>query len=796
MIINKTKYRMKKLLSFLILAAAAFSYAGAQEVDPDLNSTTLVETNSSLKRAFVVGDVEKDMNVWYKVAGITVESSLVEYETELTGDIQMDKLSSGSTSCTLYRSITSTQERNLDCNVISIGNTTVPWLAEFYRTCQKKESGKIEGFYAYYDDDPALRKQYCAVCHSLDSALSYSGSLVPGQAPIVNGTYYKVMTLEEFASYGTGTYYSYYEPDEFEDPDGEAGWSQTTYAEIYSYEDEDGNEALLASPDSIYVVCRYYYNKKGNKVTRNWKAYVIEGVDYKETDEYDYTWEEGFYPSTIPSGLDWRDAVTVKLGSTMKNIPENCFGGSKVANFVAEGANFKVRGTNSEALYDYDLTTLYALGKDATSGEHEIPETVTKIMDYSMSLINNCTLVSYNPYLEYDENKLGGTDNHVRKPDVNLSYTPAVLPLASDLLRNSTKANVAYGVKVKANSALTAANVNALLNTLSQSEYAAGLCYVDFSSAVVSANVPLGKLSIPSVINTNCLFYFPEGASVSGTNVVVGKTCASLALNRDTYNPFYNLYRFTATTATTTGLPFSEKYTMVCMPYSVSEQIIVGGKRKDVLSAVRVAKLTAYDSKKNEMTYTLLTSGGMSANKGYLVCSVDGSAINSVTCEDVTVAVTANDELTYLAEDNSGVAFGGTFQSVCGDYTNYNFYGMSNNRFSKAKDNASFKPFSGFVYNQVADLSDANIRVVFPDDEEFNTTFEEDATGVSSASESAKTVVSVGDGNITVSTSSRTNVNVVSATGAVVFNGEVAGTKDFNVGKGIYIINGKKYIVK
>lgn len=83
-------------------------------------------------------------------------------------------------------------------------------------------------------------------------------------------------------------------------------------------------------------------------------------------------------------------------------------------------------------------------------------------------------------------------------------------------------------------------------------------------------------------------------------------------------------------------------------------------------------------------------------------------------------------------------------------------------------------------------LIDGNVRITLVTSGE---------TGVNTVNADALTV-NAGEGTLTLNAATATKVTVSDAQGRTAFNGAVKGTRTLNLAKGLYIVNGEKYLVK
>ena len=715
-----------------------------------------------------VGTVIQNNNVNYVVTEAVLDST--DYVTRDGSKVTLGKYT-GEFNLALTFETTRDVTNVVKSSVSSFGQTTAPEIGYFYKSYVNQTVGEADGaVYLEWETfspesenyDEELVDEYVRLCELM---VKYT----PGSTSRYR---YSYLTLREF----------------YENFDGEAVLDEDeTEWDVADYVSENGYD-----PDLIYVYVAE--RKKSNKWNLE-TAQIVTYIEWSSTNTLSYDFERICSSIAIPNNVSWGNVVSVKLGDAVNDVADGAFANSDISKFEVSGSKF-VTNTDGTFLYSYHKSgyqysdTLFAIGSGVVSGTYEIPTSVDYIVDLAMDNVSDVTLVSYNPNLEY--NNLGGSGNSVVMPSELATSSVTALGLP-EYLTLASNGNAAYGVKVAAGN-MIADNVASLIQELADGAYGAGICYIDFTDC--SSNADLGTVYASTNLNPNCLFYFPSGTTVSGDNVVVGSTCETLNLVRANKSPFYNNKKFTATTATLSGLPLSAKFTFVSFPFVLNgtDAITINGSDDvDLYSTLRVSKLTEWDETENKMSYEIITSGSLSSNVGYLINTRDASTITSITTEDVTVARTSGN-MTYGT--SNGCVCGATFQYVVGDYDNYNYYGMSNNKFVYVHGTAAYKPFSAYIRTPKSSSS-APMRYVVIDPESEEELMEiTETNSVDELPAVSDVNVAVNGDVITITTESAKAVSVVSVSGISVFNGIVDGTKDVNVNKGIYIVNGNKYIVK
>ncbi len=306
------------------------------------------------------------------------------------------------------------------------------------------------------------------------------------------------------------------------------------------------------------------------------------------------------------------------------------------------------------------------------------------------------------------------------------------------------------------------------------SEIKAGLCFVDFSS---DSNVDLDKFS---TVNANCLYYFPGTSKMSGDNVVVGNVCDNLVLSRESACPFYNIKPFTANNMTMNNVTLSNsKFVAYCLPFGGISGITVDNTTSSVNEILSIAEFKGYEN--STLSYSF-SENGFRPN---VPCIIKSKLGNYTSFGAKNVEVLATEPDVKLSTDNlGGWRMVGSYQAVEMDNEDYDYFGLSNNSIAKATlHSTTLKPFSSIMVKMEknADVNGVRLRV---DENVVNSIDVADATDLS---------VDLSNG-ITLKGSSYAKISSIS--GSVIFNGMVDGTKSFNVPDGVYVVNGKKVIVK
>lgn len=500
-----------------------------------------------------------------------------------------------------------------------------------------------------------------------------------------------------------------------------------------------------------------------------------------------------YYVNTLPKGFLSNTSVNKVNFGPIKYIETGAFKNAQVEVFVVvdDFRNFKVY---NGCLYNYDMTTLIAVPYRKT-GIVEIPSSVVKIAEGAMDMVQNVTIKSSNPDIKYSSSDFNSTNNNkVVKPSDNIEYKTGVISTPLEYIVNSSKGITGRYVTPKTATTLSKSMVEKLIaNIKSNSELMQGVSYIDLTgcSAPVGAASNFGEISLNG-LNKNCLLFLPAGIEANGTNVVVGGECEKLDITRDSSYPFESPYDFNASEAVINGMNVGNNYIGVVFPFDFATNNTVylnGTTSMDVKTAFKCASFDNYNPAEDKITMKIGT--GATANVPFWVKNrKDGATWSVISFEDVKVKATKGN--TMATAESNGVYMAGTYFAVTNDdtYTDVNLLGLKNNEIAKA-GGATFKPFSSFFVNTNSNTSNVRVRVI--DEDGFEEDLNQEATGVQNVEIAS---VTVNGKSIQVSTEDAMNITVASVSGAVIFNEVVSGTKTIEVESGVYVVNGKKVIIK
>ncbi len=353
----------------------------------------------------------------------------------------------------------------------------------------------------------------------------------------------------------------------------------------------------------------------------------------------------------------------------------------------------------------------------------------------------------------------------------------------------SSKGNARIGLYVGQN-----VKINDIVTFIDGIEGKAGLCFIEFNNNPgVKGNK---QIVLPEGTNSNCLLFFNNGTKVSGKNIIIDGKCENLVLNRESSTPFYNIKSFTATTLHMTNLPFSNgKYVAYCFPFSIkgliqliSEERNKTGYIKDMLTIAEFNTFSegnlSFDIKNNDKS---ASESEFHANTPYIMALKDEGEYTELKANYVEVVPTEPD-VDLSTDINGGWRMIGSYQAI--KFTNdaYSYYGLQNNMLKKATLNSTtLKPFSAILIQLDEEcVPNLNSRIRVEESEKENT-----EVSLLNEGEEATGIDSVNEGN-----SFTSQFKVVSMTGKVVFNGKAEDISSLNLSSGIYIINGKKCVIK
>ncbi len=283
-------------------------------------------------------------------------------------------------------------------------------------------------------------------------------------------------------------------------------------------------------------------------------------------------------------------------------------------------------------LYNGDMSQLY-VGTGLKSGnKYYLDDATYKISEQCLANLSGVTLIASNPNtIITGSGQLGGTNNTLVVAD-ELTATPI-----------NDKTLKVSGVVTAAS--LAKFDIGNYLNA-------------DFTEAIIASENKL-EIEVP----TNKLYYFAKDANVSGTNVVINKSCESYVI-KDTENgspvltEIYVYKPFVAEEAIYERSFTRGKYGTLIMPF--------GGSNAN--SCLEYSALTTYDPSTQKMVFTREYT--LAANKPYLVYAT--SSTQNIT----EMRVQVNATIANSIEENGATIIGtySTMYASKGDFDLANDY--------------------------------------------------------------------------------------------------------------------------
>ena len=363
---------------------------------------------------------------------------------------------------------------------------------------------------------------------------------------------------------------------------------------------------------------------------------------------------------------------------------------------------------------------------------------------------------------------LGSTDvtNYGSYETLSVVFTLAtdltvVLGVNSYAYNTATAASASYSVKnFKLEQAKNAIATNNGISTATGTWTAGEIAAIPITSAITALD--LTGITIPSgttvnvTSNSNCLIKAADASNLSNTtNVIVGTTCASFVLT-DGYD-FTCPFDFTATTATYnnrklyTDGGWQTFYAPIATPAQTGY----------IYETFNVMGTSATYASFTDVTSTVATEG-LKAYTPYLMKKSEASG----TFESVNITGTAGQSI--AVEGTQSIEFRGTTTKITiTDSNKGNYYVMNGDGtcFQKAGTGATIPAYRAYLY---LDAGPSSIRI-----------HHADVTGINPA------IVDVDAAT-----------NVYSIDGRLLRRNVKAGEATTGLAKGIYVVNGKKIIVK
>ena len=268
---------------------------------------------------------------------------------------------------------------------------------------------------------------------------------------------------------------------------------------------------------------------------------------------------------------------------------------------------------------------------------------------------------------------------------------------------------------------------------------------VDLTSATTFSLFDLG-------VNKNALVKVGAGSAIANTENVINSdnTCAKLVLRDGAFDFGHTGSDFIASTVTyERSFDASEKST-VCLPFALTQD--------EANTLGEFYTLGSYDETNNRLSFTKVETGGVEAYKPYLFVPTSTATLGELSNKSIAATPSS------LAQDGvSGADFIGTMaaQTLKSDAT-HTLYGYSTaGEFVKIGDNngAHINPFRAYI--RISGTNSARSLTI---------SFDVDVTGIEDAVQSSKFKVQS--------------------------YYDLQGRCVANPAKGLYIVNGKKVIVK
>lgn len=578
-----------------------------------------------------------------------------------------------------------------------------------------------------------------------------------------------------------------------------ANYSKMVYGSGDSFE-IDATYTPTADDEIFYVAGMnpLYFFKTGTRAAQI-RFNAISGYQFITTPYTTYNnCSETYTPTVITASLLQNNAnvKSVNICGTINTIAEGAFVGCTSLNtFTVTGSNFIVV---DGILYTYDMTALVAVPANKT-GKLELPASVTKIYAGAFANVSNMEITSPLSSSEMTGiETIGGVNNVITFAGdaeiTDYTITTTNSPSGIYTYNNGIRAYVATeGV-------LTAASAVKVLDELKEET---DLAYIDLRNVEVPGAVDLGNID-GMMPNENCILILPNNTKATGSKNVVRVVvddegeeemkAGTISINSE--KTFYTPVAFTANKVNYTRQFTAGLHGTITLPFAISNTNTVKADGVQLTSyedLFRVGKI-------NSASPTKMTFGwqeNVSSNVPYMM-----SMMSNADAIEVSGKVQfASSEFSPKAftDQNTGVVVypcGPYTASAIADVENYTVYGVSGKtgNLVKAKQGTNLSPFRAvFAILNSSTVSAAKDVISY----EFVDEDEEDLTGVNNTKKADETInVVVENNNIIVKSSVEKKVTIATVSGALVFDGNVDGTRSFAVSNGIYVVNGKKCIVK
>ena len=341
--------------------------------------------------------------------------------------------------------------------------------------------------------------------------------------------------------------------------------------------------------------------------------------------------------------------------------------------------------------------------------------------------------------------------------------------------------------------------------------------YTDAKSkeqTVFYANVVNGNLSYnPTVGKKNTFVYVQDTdieaeAFTNGKNIVVNGKCANAVLedatSEENDDALFIPAGFTAVKLSYDRAFSASDMATTCLPFSLTAT---------EYAALGIDKIMQFnDVDVNTNTYWFqYQNGSMAANEPYVLKFKDGKPSQAdgkvfASLENKEISATGSKDIYAVAPSKQGAGaeflglYAATNASVLAPVSQYKLYGFSGGVFRPMATDANCKAFRTYVRTAVTDNSaqakEFRIGLL---DENGNVVEGGGTTGIDTVKGADSNAFSVKGGinTINITTGKAQKVNVYTVGGSLVKSATVeAGSTSIPVSGGIYIVNGKKVVVK
>lgn len=328
------------------------------------------------------------------------------------------------------------------------------------------------------------------------------------------------------------------------------------------------------------------------------------------------------------------------------------------------------------------------------------------------------------------------------------------------------------------------------------------------------ANVASGNLSYnPAASKKNTFVYVQDTdieaeAFTSGKNIVVNGVCANAVLEDATAESADDAL-FIPASFTATKLSYDRAFSesdmsTVCLPFSLTTA------EYESLGVEKIMQFNEVDVNTNTYWFQY-QNGSMAANEPYVLKFKDGKPSQAdgkvfASLSNKEIAATGDKDLYAMTptKQGSGAEFLGLYTatnaSVLAPVSQYKLYGFSGGVFRPMANDANCKVFRTYVRTAITSTSSQakEFRIGLLD-ENGNVVENGGATGVDTVVGATGNGFSVNGANgaINITAEKSQKVNVYTVGGSIVKSTTVeAGSTSIPVASGMYIVNGKKIVVK